>query len=195
MIDMNQMRMRTRLAFVFAGIWILGASLLVFCLYQIMGHYIHKEVQNRLGNYVAHAAMLINPEEHARLQSPEDEKGAIYAHLVKQLRDFRNQSTDIRFVYTARLNSEGKVVEGAAGFFAEAGGTLVAASEAHLIPGESSVLQPQWLAMGQGECHSQLESVDGVLYAVGCARSRGYREYKRDGRYSNDILCVVRLPI
>lgn len=110
MIDMNQIRMRTRLAFVFAAIWIVGTSLLVFSLYQIMAHYIHKEVQNRLGNYVAHAAMLINPEEHARLQSPEDEKGAIYAHLVKQLRDFRNQSTDIRFVYTARLNSEGKVV-------------------------------------------------------------------------------------
>ena len=64
-----------------------------------------------------------------------------------------------------------------------------------MIPGETCPLQPQWLALGQGECHSQLESVNGVLYAVGCARSRGYREYKRDGRYSNDVLCVVRLPI
>lgn len=96
---------------------------------------------------------------------------------------------------TLPKDSAGKVVEGAAGYFAETGGTLVAASEAHTLPGEACQLQPQWLALGQGECHSQLESVDGVLYAVGCARSRGYREYKRDGRYSNDVLCVVRLPI
>ena len=96
---------------------------------------------------------------------------------------------------TLPKDSEGTVVEGAASYFAEAGGTLVAASEAQMIPGEACPLQPQWLALGQGECHSQLESVDGVLYAVGCARSRGYREYKRDGRYSNDVMCIVRLPI
>ena len=96
---------------------------------------------------------------------------------------------------TLPRDGNGNVVAGAAGFFAEAGGTLVAASEDHLHPGEACPLQPQWLALGQGECHSQLESVDGVLYAVGCARSRGYREYKRDGRYSNDVLCVMRLPI
>ena len=96
---------------------------------------------------------------------------------------------------TLPKTGEGTVVEGAASYFADAGGTLVAASEAQMIPGEACPLQPQWLALGQGECHSQLESVGGVLYAVGCARSRGYREYKRDGRYSNDVLCIVRLPI
>ena len=71
----------------------------------------------------------------------------------------------------------------------------MAASEEHMRPGETCQLQPQWFALGQGECTSQLDSVDGVLYAVGCSRSRGYREYKRDGRYVNDVLCVVRLPI
>jgi len=96
---------------------------------------------------------------------------------------------------TLPKNGEGEVITGAASFFAEAGGTVVAASEAHMHPGESCQLQPQWLALGQGECTSQLESVDGVLYAVGCARSRGYREYKRDGRYVNDVFCIVRLPI
>ena len=96
---------------------------------------------------------------------------------------------------TLPKDADGKVIAGAAGFFAEAGGTLVAASEARMHPGESCQLQPQWLALGQGECTSQIESVGGVLYAVGCACSRGYREYKRDGRYSNDVLCVVRLPI
>lgn len=96
---------------------------------------------------------------------------------------------------TLPKNGDGEVIAGAASFFAEAGGTLVAASEVHMHPGESCELRPQWLALGQGECASQLESVDGVLYAVGCARSRGYREFKRDGRYANDVLCVVRLPI
>ena len=96
---------------------------------------------------------------------------------------------------TLPKSEDGKVIAGAAGFFAETGGAIVAASEEHMRPGETCQLQPQWLALGQGECTSQLESVDGVLYAVGCSRSRGYREYKRDGRYVNDVLCVVRLPI
>ncbi len=89
----------------------------------------------------------------------------------------------------------GKVLAGAEGFFAEAGGIVVAASAPGLTPGESCRLPDEWLALSQGQCASRLESVDGVLYAVGCARSRGYREYKRDGRYTNDVLCVMRLPI
>lgn len=89
----------------------------------------------------------------------------------------------------------GKVLEGATGLFAEAGGTLVASSQNDMKPGENCPLRGEWLALGEGECTSRLESVDGVLYAVGCARSRGYREYKRDGRYVNDVLCVMRLPI
>ena len=96
---------------------------------------------------------------------------------------------------TLPKDCEGKVLEGAAGLFAEAGGTLVATSEAGAKPGDHCPLRNEWLALGQGECTSGLESVDGVLYAVGCARSRGYREYKRDGRYANDVLCVMRLPI
>ncbi len=89
----------------------------------------------------------------------------------------------------------GAVLTGAAGFFAEAGGVVVASSAPDMTPGETCQLPAEWLALEQGECTSRLESVDGVLYAVGCARSRGYREYKRDGRYDNDVLCVMRLPI
>ena len=102
--------MRTRLAVVFAGIWLLGATLLVICLYQFSARCFHEEVRTRLKAYVAHAAMLINPEEHATLKNSEDEKGEAYTHIVKQLRAFRDQTQDIRFVYTARINDEGKVV-------------------------------------------------------------------------------------
>lgn len=89
----------------------------------------------------------------------------------------------------------GAVLTGAAGFFVEAGGVVVASSAPSLTPGETCQLPAEWLALEQGECASRLESIDGVLYAVGCACSRGYREYKRDGRYANDVLCVMRLPI
>jgi len=30
---------------------------------------------------------------------------------------------------------------------------------------------------------------------VGCAHSAGYREYKRDGNYANDVLAVIKVRI
>lgn len=96
---------------------------------------------------------------------------------------------------TLPKNGDGAVITGAASFFAEAGGILVAASEAHMHPGENCQLQPQWMALGQGECTSQLESVDGVLYAVGARARAATANTSAMGSYVNDVLCVVRLPI
>jgi len=96
---------------------------------------------------------------------------------------------------TLPKDSNGNVVAGRRAFLPKWGEPWWPLARPTCAQAKRAPLQPQWLALGQGECHSQLESVDGVLYAVGCARSRGYREYKRDGRYCNDVLCVMRLPI
>jgi methyl-accepting chemotaxis protein len=102
--------MRTKLAIVFTGFWIAGSTLLVACIYQIMSHNIHEEIRNRLRDYAAHAAMIINSDEHSQLKSPEDEASENYARQVQKLRNFRDCTTDIKFVYTARINSDDKVV-------------------------------------------------------------------------------------
>ena len=96
---------------------------------------------------------------------------------------------------TLPKDAQGVVRKGAAGLFVDAGGTVIASSLPDLPPGAAYRLHKEWLTLDEGESRSYLESQAGVLYAMGCARSRGYREYKRDNRYRNDMYCVMRLPI
>ncbi|CAI3234376.1 cache domain-containing protein [uncultured Desulfovibrio sp.] len=96
---------------------------------------------------------------------------------------------------TLPKDAQGVVRKGAAGLFVDAGGTVIASSLPDLPPGATYRLHKEWLTLDEGESRSYLESQAGVLYAMGCARSRGYREYKRDNRYRNDMYCVMRLPI
>jgi methyl-accepting chemotaxis protein len=109
MIYMKHLQMRTKLTIVFTTFWLVGSSLIVTCLYQIMSHNIYEETRHRLRDYAAHAAMIINPDEHSKLKFPEDENSESYARQVKLIRDFLDQSTDLKFVYTARINTEDKV--------------------------------------------------------------------------------------
>ncbi|MBN1983490.1 MAG: methyl-accepting chemotaxis protein [Chitinivibrionales bacterium] len=110
MFRLRHMHMRVKLSFVFAGFWVLASVLFIVCLYQIVSFHFQKEIKTRLHDYVAHAAMLINGDEHAQLKTPQDEKSQRYETMVKQLRSFRDRSTDIKFVYTARLQGEAEVV-------------------------------------------------------------------------------------
>ncbi|SDF19147.1 hypothetical protein SAMN05192586_102167 [Desulfovibrio legallii] len=96
---------------------------------------------------------------------------------------------------TLPKDEHGQVRHGAAALFADAAGTVIASTLPELPAGGSCRPHETWQALKEGESRSYLESTEGVLYAVGCARSRGYREYKRDNRYRNDVYCVMRLPI
>ena len=85
--------------------------------------------------------------------------------------------------------------EGSTGLFMEADGTRVATwgatKKEHIAPTPPA----QALALAPGDTFARLEEHQGTLRAVGWACSRGYREYKRDGVYSNTILARVSLPI
>jgi hypothetical protein len=47
----------------------------------------------------------------------------------------------------------------------------------------------------KGKRASSIVSLNGRTYAMGIQVSNGYREYKREDGYINDVLCMVFVPI
>ncbi|NDV24576.1 chemotaxis protein CheW [Desulfovibrio sp. JC022] len=92
-------------------------------------------------------------------------------------------------------DGQGRIIEGAEGMFVEPNGKLIASTNPDRNPGETINLDHDFTQLTEGESSVKLIEEDGSLYAIGCAHSSGYREYKRDGDYKNDVLCIVRVLI
>jgi len=92
-------------------------------------------------------------------------------------------------------DGQGAILEGAEGMFVEPGGKLIASTNPEHRPGETVDLADIFCQLACGQFTSHLVSEGDKLYAVGCAHASGYREYKRDGIYSNDVLGVIKVRI
>ncbi|WP_419780362.1 cache domain-containing protein [Maridesulfovibrio sp.] len=92
-------------------------------------------------------------------------------------------------------DAQGEILEGAEGMFLEPQGKLISSTNPEHKAGDVIKLDPDFKNLNEGESTVKLLEDEGVLYAVGCAHSAGYREYKRDGSYKNDVLCVVRVRV
>jgi len=61
--------------------------------------------------------------------------------------------------------------------------------------GDVLPLEDGLLALAGGEQASSVIDLDGRRYLAGRAMSQGYREYKRDGVYTNDVAAVILIEI
>ena len=89
----------------------------------------------------------------------------------------------------------GRILDGSEGLFVEAGGKVIAATNPDYAPGDTVDLDGIFCQLACGQSTSHLVSDGDKLYAVGCSHSAGYREYKRDGGYVNDLLAVIKVRI
>ncbi|TIH13537.1 chemotaxis protein CheW [Marinifilum sp. JC120] len=92
-------------------------------------------------------------------------------------------------------DGQGRIINGAEGMFVEPSGKLISSTNPKRKTGETINLDLDFTQLDEGESTVKLVEENGSLYAIGCAHSAGYREYKRDGSYKNDVLCVVRVLI
>ncbi|WP_415718388.1 cache domain-containing protein [Maridesulfovibrio sp.] len=92
-------------------------------------------------------------------------------------------------------DAQGEVLDGAEGMFVEPQGKIISSTNPDHKAGEIIKLDPDFKNLKEGESTVKLIEDEGVLYASGCAHSAGYREYKRDGSYKNNVLCIVRVLI
>ena len=92
-------------------------------------------------------------------------------------------------------DGQGAILEGSEGLFVDASGRVIASTNASIKPGDSVDLAGIFCQLSCGQATSHLVDEDGKLFAVGCAHSSGYREYKRDGIYTSDVLGIIKVRI
>ena len=102
--------LRFSLGGAFISITLLTSLLLGVTTYVSVRSFIREGIEERLRDAVAIAALQIDVEKHRKLLQREDEGTADYGDLKKSLQNIRNQTKNIRFIYTLRKNSEGKIV-------------------------------------------------------------------------------------
>ncbi|QLA17269.1 cache domain-containing protein [Desulfolutivibrio sulfoxidireducens] len=92
-------------------------------------------------------------------------------------------------------DGQGRIQEGSEGLFVEPGGRIIASTNPDHSPGDVIDLAAIFCQLSHGQFTSHLVTEGDRLYAVGCAHCSGYREYKRDGAYANDLLAVIKVRI
>jgi len=63
----------------------------------------------RLLNMVSIASLHVDVDKHMALKNPTDEESENYKDIKNALRDVRNKSTDIRYIYTLRENDKKEI--------------------------------------------------------------------------------------
>jgi hypothetical protein len=92
-------------------------------------------------------------------------------------------------------DGQGHILDGSEGMFVEPGGRVIASTNPDIAPGDMADVSQAFRQLACGQFASHLEAEGDRLYAVGCAHCAGYREYKRDGVYVNDLLSIIRVRI
>ncbi|WP_432735677.1 cache domain-containing protein [Maridesulfovibrio sp. FT414] len=123
------------------------------------------------------------------LENPSDVLGGI-GIVFDSEPQFKDMLNDV-----LPRDSNGQIMEGAEGMFVEPGGKIISTTSPDRRVGESIQLDSDFRNLKEGESTVKLVEEDGNLFAVGCAHSEGYREYKRDKHYVNDVLCILRVRI
>jgi len=89
----------------------------------------------------------------------------------------------------------GRILDGYFAVFAERSGRIVSCSSDRFQAGEKITISHDCLSGEKGSSIASVFEYDGLLYAVGSSVTAGYREYKVDDNYTNDIVCLVFAPL
>ncbi len=92
-------------------------------------------------------------------------------------------------------DENGGIVEGSEGMFVTLDGKVVSSTNPNIKAGAVIDLPSDFSSLTSGESVSKLVAENNKLFAVGCSHSAGYREYKRDGAYTNDLLAIIKVRI
>jgi hypothetical protein len=97
---------------------------------------------------------------------------------------------------TLPKNSDGHVVSGCFGLYCQTNGLIISATEhSPQKVGQHLTLDKHYFELESGGQYSEIITFCDKRYSVGIAASKGYREYKTTGDYTNDVLAFVFTPI
>ncbi len=109
-LSLNNMKISRRIAFALVCLWLIGASVLIFLSYRLTWAELFENMRTRVRDYTALGVLVISAEDHATIKTVEDETSDSYKNVVSQLRQIRDKSKGLRYVYTMRKNESGQLV-------------------------------------------------------------------------------------
>jgi chemotaxis signal transduction protein len=92
-------------------------------------------------------------------------------------------------------SEKGDVLEGCFGLFTDRKRTVLSSTDERFASGDTLDMDQAFFALPNGEGTSRIISFQGYYYAVGARTSSGYREYKRNDGYQNDVIAMVFVPL
>lgn len=92
-------------------------------------------------------------------------------------------------------NESGGVVDGCFGVLADRNGVIISSTEEEFAIGTALPVSREFLQMPVGGSHSGIVELNGYYYALGARTSSGYREYKVNDRYQNDVVGMIFMPV
>ena len=92
-------------------------------------------------------------------------------------------------------SEKGDVLDGCFGVFADRKRGIISSTDERFTVGEVMDIDPAFFALPNGEGTSRIISFNGYYYAVGARTSAGYREYKTNDGYLNDVIAMVFVPL
>ena len=103
-------RLGTKLGVSFSVLAIIISALLTFALYQTVRRQLREDIRERLRSIASIAALQVDADAHATLTEPSQEGNAAYMRIKSVLQRIRDNSPNIRFIYTWRFNDAGELV-------------------------------------------------------------------------------------
>lgn len=98
---------------------------------------------------------------------------------------------DSEFQFKSMLEESLTSNENSFAVFTDRNKMIIASTSEKFPIGASLNLPEKFFSFENGKAHSEILVYDGGYYAVGCAVSSGYREYKNGDGYKNDIIAFV----
>ncbi|BCS89862.1 chemotaxis protein CheW [Pseudodesulfovibrio sediminis] len=81
------------------------------------------------------------------------------------------------------------------GLFTDRKGRIISSTDAEFAPGASIDIDHDLFTLKNGSKTSRIIEFRDQYYAVGASASSGYREYKRNDNYSNDVIALIFSPL
>lgn len=96
---------------------------------------------------------------------------------------------------TLPRSEDGRVEPGYEAFYLDRSKRIVSATGNRWRVGEVLPVPDAFVALDHGQARCGIIDLPGRRCLAGCAMSDGYREYKRDGTYANDVVAVMTAAI
>ena len=171
--------------------------------------FIDKQLQNE---WVQQTLVLKNSQSYSVSSFQESELYAdthtyIYSAAITDLNNEKQCVGGIGIVFDstpqfremlrdALLRKEnGDVVDGCFGVFTERNGRIISSTDERFQVGTTLPLQQNFFTLPNGVSTSGIVELEGHYYAVGAQTSSGYREYKVNDGYLNDIVGLILMPL